>query len=245
MASLETWSSPTIFKIIPGWHSFFAAHCLHLQQLILEWQYMVISCRLLRWSLGSLGIPVFVAGSTVLCLIDQDEDRHNFGQAGGMFCLCKCQCCLQCTGGVFLQNIWQFVRSPNKFWIGVLFVLWCCIHIYHIPGRKSEVICDDIDQIYVVSKMNNRPCYNLCVLKIWKPCAKAYLSLSLFFAGFHCPWVPLLPIASILVNVYLLVNLGYVHFPIPSCNSHRLLLQYHFFLLWCGDVHCCCDHLLK
>ncbi|KAG0606039.1 hypothetical protein M758_9G108400 [Ceratodon purpureus] len=63
---------------------------------------------LLRWGLGSLGIPIFVAASTIICLIEQDEGRHGFGQPG----------------------------------------------------------------------------------------------------GFHCPWVPALPIASVLVNVYLLVNLG-------------------------------------
>jgi cationic amino acid transporter 1 len=63
---------------------------------------------LLRWGLGTLGIPVFVAATTVLCLIEQDEGQHKFGQPG----------------------------------------------------------------------------------------------------GFHCPWVPALPVMSILVNVYLLVNLG-------------------------------------
>lgn len=29
------------------------------------------------------------------------------------------------------------------------------------------------------------------------------------FSGFRCPWVPALPLASIYVNTYLLVNLGY------------------------------------
>uniref|UniRef100_A0A7I4FAX4 Cationic amino acid transporter C-terminal domain-containing protein n=1 Tax=Physcomitrium patens TaxID=3218 RepID=A0A7I4FAX4_PHYPA len=63
---------------------------------------------LLRWALGSAGIPIFVTASTLLCLIEQDNGQDKFGQPG----------------------------------------------------------------------------------------------------GFHCPWVPALPIASILVNVYLLVNLG-------------------------------------
>ena len=149
-------------------------------------------------------------------------------------------------GCVSTKYIWQFVRSPNKFWIGI-FICSMVLnpHLPHPRKRKWSHMWQHWSNIYVVSKMNNRPRYNLCVLKIWKPCAKAYLSLSLFFAGFHCPWVPLLPIASILVNVYLLVNLGYVHFPIPSCDSCQFLLQYHFFFWWCGDVYCCCDHLLR
>lgn len=35
-----------------------------------------------------------------------------------------------------------------------------------------------------------------------------YGSCSYFFSGFICPLIPLLPVASILINMYLLVNLG-------------------------------------
>lgn len=41
---------------------------------------------LLRWGLGSLGIPIFVAATTVLFLIEQDEGHHKFGQPGGFHC---------------------------------------------------------------------------------------------------------------------------------------------------------------
>uniref|UniRef100_A0A7I4D6P2 Cationic amino acid transporter C-terminal domain-containing protein n=1 Tax=Physcomitrium patens TaxID=3218 RepID=A0A7I4D6P2_PHYPA len=40
---------------------------------------------LLRWGLGSLGIPLFIAASTILCLIEQDDGQHKFGQPGGAY----------------------------------------------------------------------------------------------------------------------------------------------------------------
>jgi cationic amino acid transporter 1 len=40
----------------------------------------------IRWLLGLLGTPSFVAASTVLFLIEQDEGHHKFGQAGGFHC---------------------------------------------------------------------------------------------------------------------------------------------------------------
>lgn len=47
--------------------------------------------------------------------------------------------------------------------------------------------------------------------------------LPIHCAGFHCPGVPALPIASILVNVYLLVNLGYVFSITSICNLFSFL----------------------
>jgi cationic amino acid transporter 1 len=40
----------------------------------------------IRWIFGLLGTPSFVAASTVLFLIEQDEGHHKFGQAGGFHC---------------------------------------------------------------------------------------------------------------------------------------------------------------
>lgn len=39
--------------------------------------------RSLRWILGTMGLPIFMFASTVLFLIEQDEGRDKFGQAGG------------------------------------------------------------------------------------------------------------------------------------------------------------------
>lgn len=41
--------------------------------------------RLLRWALGSAGIPIFVTASTLLCLIEQDNGQDKFGQPGGVY----------------------------------------------------------------------------------------------------------------------------------------------------------------
>jgi len=42
-----------------------------------------------------LGIPIFVAATTVLCLIEQDEGQHKFGQPGGLHLASEFQLCLQ------------------------------------------------------------------------------------------------------------------------------------------------------
>ncbi len=40
----------------------------------------------IQWTLGVLVTPSFVAASTVLFLIEQDEGHHKFGQAGSFHC---------------------------------------------------------------------------------------------------------------------------------------------------------------
>ena len=97
-----------------------------------------------------MGIPVFVAASTILCLIEEDEGRHKFGQPGGVD---------------FASEINLFQASSCYILFSLHLLLQNPMLMFHVPTH--------------------------C-------------------AGFHCPWVPALPIGSILVNVYLLVNLGYV-----------------------------------
>ena len=143
-------------------------------------------------------------------------------------------------GVCFYKNM----TSPNKFWIDILFVLWCWIYFYHIPGRESEIRCDNIDQIYVVSKII---IVHVTTCEYWRfesPVQKLifhcrYSSQAFTVLGCHY--------CQLQASLWMCICWSiWGTFVSRSQAVIRADFCYNtIFFLWCGDVHCCCDHLLR
>ncbi|CAK9235187.1 unnamed protein product, partial [Sphagnum troendelagicum] len=82
-----------------------------------------------RWLLGLLGTPSFVAASTVLFLIEQDEGHHKFGQAGGFHCPWVPALPL----GSILVNVYLLVSLGLPTWlrVSVWMVLGVVVYVFY------------------------------------------------------------------------------------------------------------------
>jgi cationic amino acid transporter 1 len=83
----------------------------------------------IRWLLGLLGTPSFVAASTVLFLIEQDEGHHKFGQAGGFHCPWVPALPL----GSILVNVYLLVSLGLPTWlrVSVWMVLGVVVYVFY------------------------------------------------------------------------------------------------------------------
>ncbi|CAM6091494.1 unnamed protein product [Calypogeia fissa] len=93
----------------------------------------------LRWTILILGVPVFLGGTVVLTLIDQDEGRHKFGDAGGFVC--------PWVPGLpvfsVLINVYLLVNLGLPTWLRVGVWLVIGVIIYAAFGINNSVLSKD------------------------------------------------------------------------------------------------------
>ncbi|CAK9236220.1 unnamed protein product [Sphagnum tenellum] len=94
----------------------------------------------IRWLLGLLGIPSFVAASTVLFLIEQDEGHHKFGQAGGFHCPWVPALPL----GSILVNVYLLVSLGLPTWLRVSVWMVLGVVVYVFYGMSHSKLAGEL-----------------------------------------------------------------------------------------------------
>jgi cationic amino acid transporter 1 len=106
----------------------------------------------IRWTLGVLGTPSFVAASTVLFLIEQDEGHHKFGQAGSFHCPWVPALPL----GSILVNVYLLVNLGLPTWLRVSVWLLLGVVVYMVYGMSHSQLAMELpeeDQTTMSSKL--------------------------------------------------------------------------------------------
>ncbi|CAK9278000.1 unnamed protein product [Sphagnum jensenii] len=93
-----------------------------------------------RWLLGLLGTPSFVAASTVLFLIEQDEGHHKFGQAGGFHCPWVPALPL----GSILVNVYLLVSLGLPTWLRVSVWMVLGVVVYVFYGMSHSKLAGEL-----------------------------------------------------------------------------------------------------
>jgi cationic amino acid transporter 1 len=94
----------------------------------------------IRWLLGLLGTPSFVAASTVLFLIEQDEGHHKFGQAGGFHCPWVPALPL----GSILVNVYLLVSLGLPTWLRVSVWMVLGVVVYLFYGMSHSKLAGEL-----------------------------------------------------------------------------------------------------
>ncbi|KAH8955298.1 hypothetical protein BDL97_08G129300 [Sphagnum fallax] len=94
----------------------------------------------IRWLLGLLGTPSFVAASTVLFLIEQDEGHHKFGQAGGFHCPWVPALPL----GSILVNVYLLVSLGLPTWLRVSVWMVLGVVVYVFYGMSHSKLAGEL-----------------------------------------------------------------------------------------------------
>jgi len=106
----------------------------------------------IQWTLGVLGTPSFVAASTVLFLIEQDEGRHKFGQAESFHCPWVPALPL----GSILVNVYLLVNLGLPTWLHVSVWLLLGVLVYMVYGMSHSQLAMELlkeDQTTMSSKL--------------------------------------------------------------------------------------------
>jgi len=99
-----------------------------------------------------LGTPSFVAASTVLFLIEQDEGRHKFGQAGSF----HCPWVPALPSGSILVNVYLLVNLGLPTWLRVSVWLLLGVVVYMVYGMSHSQLAMELpeeDQTTMSSKL--------------------------------------------------------------------------------------------
>jgi cationic amino acid transporter 1 len=106
----------------------------------------------IRWIFGLLGTPSFLAASTVLFLIEQDEGHHKFGQAGSFHCPWVPALPL----GSILVNVYLLVNLGLPTWLRVSVWLLLGVVVYMVYGMSHSQLAMELpkeDQTAMSSKL--------------------------------------------------------------------------------------------
>ncbi|PPD72809.1 hypothetical protein GOBAR_DD30282 [Gossypium barbadense] len=100
------------------------------------------SCNLIRFTLCGAGGLLLLSGLVILTCIDQDDERHNFGHAGGFICPFVPLLPISCI----LINVYLLINLEVATWVRVSVWLMIGVLIYTFYGRRHSSL---LNAIYV------------------------------------------------------------------------------------------------